>query len=40
MEKAIVLEEENTMFFLRAHPNVLRLDYSSLDVVQKLPDFA
>jgi hypothetical protein len=40
MEQAIVLEEENIMLLLRAHPNVLRLDHPTLDVVQKLPDFA
>ena len=40
MKQAIVLEEEQVVFFFRTHPNVFGLDDSRLEVVQKLPCFA
>jgi hypothetical protein len=38
VEEAIVLEEENIVFFFGTHPYVFGLDHPSLDVVQELPD--
>jgi hypothetical protein len=39
MKETIVLEDKEVMLFVRAHPNVFRLDDPRLDVVQKPPHF-
>lgn len=40
MQQAVALEDKQVLLLIRAYPNMLRLDNSGLDLIQKLPDFA
>lgn len=40
MEEAVAPEDNQVVLFVRTYPNVLRLDYSALNIIQKLPYFA
>jgi hypothetical protein len=40
MEQAIAPEDNQVLLFLRTYPDMLRLNNSAVDIIQKLPYFA